>query len=130
MNTIEEIVNIDTWKKMNPHLSITSKHFLKQPLDFNIDRQDAEHYFKKLTKEGYLNTKPIIPEEEVNLIAEAIEKIHSLGLPPIFMMRLGKYLGAYQRLLNEIPYRKLLLQSNRGSSRAGYCTRLCRELSP
>ncbi len=98
MNTIEEIINIDTWKKMNPRLSITSKPFSKQPHDFDINRQDAEHCFNKLTKEGYLNTKPIIPATEVKLIAEAIEKIHSLGLPPIFIYLYDETWQIFRRL--------------------------------
>jgi len=84
MNTVKEITNIETWKALNPELSITKQPFSHQPADFDIDEDEAEQCLQGIIKEGYLKTNPIIPEPEVKLIADAIEKIHALGLPPVF----------------------------------------------
>lgn len=98
MNTVEEITNLNTWKELSPDLSISSQPFLHQPDDFDIDDKQAEQCLEGIIKEGYLKTSPLIPEHEVKLIAETIEKIHALGLPPIFIYVYDETWQIFRRL--------------------------------
>ena len=83
---------------MNPKLSITLTPFAKQPADIDIDDNDAEQCLKQVIEEGYLATKSLISEAEVKLIAEAIDNITELGLPPIFVYVYDQTWQIFKRL--------------------------------
>ncbi|CAA6822550.1 MAG: Phytanoyl-CoA dioxygenase [uncultured Thiotrichaceae bacterium] len=98
MNTVKEIAEIHAWKKMNPRLSITETPFLNQPADFKVDADDATFYLNSVVEEGYLKAESLIPAKEVELIAEAIEKIVALGLPPVFIYVYDEVWQVFKRL--------------------------------
>ena len=98
MNTIEEIVKKTAWEKMNPGLSITETPFLNQPDDFEVSDNDAVYYLNSIVEEGYLIAESLIPRNEVRLIAEAIEKIVELGLPPVFIYVYDEVWQIFKRL--------------------------------
>ncbi|MEZ5536894.1 MAG: SET domain-containing protein-lysine N-methyltransferase [Thiolinea sp.] len=98
MDTIEEIIKKTAWEKMNPGLSITGTPFLSQPGDFEISDDTAAYCLKSIVEEGYLRAESLIPGSEVKLIAEAIEKIVQLGLPPIFIYIYDEVWQIFKRL--------------------------------
>lgn len=98
MNTIEEIAKKTAWEKMNPCLSITETPFLNQPDDFEVSDNDAASYLNSIVEEGYLIAESLISANEVKLIAEAVEKIVKLGLPPVFVYVYDEIWQIFKRL--------------------------------
>lgn len=98
MKTLEEITNIETWKKINPKLSITSSPFTELSADFEINDKDADRCVQQVIEEGHFCTKPLIPENEAKIIAEAVEKIVSMGLPAAFIYLYDETWQIFKRL--------------------------------
>lgn len=98
MNTVEDIANIDAWKSMNPGLTVSEKPFLEQPADFEVNVDDVTQHLNSIIEEGYLRADSLVPAHEAKLIADAIEKIASLGLPPIFIYVYDETWQIFKRL--------------------------------
>lgn len=98
MNTLNKITEIEFWKSLNPELSISLAPFSNQPADIDIEDKDAERCLKQVVEEGYLCTRPLIREAEVKLIAQAIDNIAELGLPPVFVYIYDQTWQIFKRL--------------------------------
>ncbi|MEE9351471.1 MAG: SET domain-containing protein-lysine N-methyltransferase [Thiotrichaceae bacterium] len=101
-NTVNKFSNIEFWKKLNPQLSITSKPFAQQPPPIDISDDAAERCLNRVIDEGYFSTEALIPHAEVTAIADAIERIVSLGLPPVFIYVYDEVWQIFNRLSNVI----------------------------
>ncbi len=97
-NMVNKFSNIAFWKKLNPELSITPHPLSQQPADLDISSAAAERCVKRVIDEGYFTTEALIPNAEVTAIAEAIERIVSLGLPPVFIYVYDEVWQIFNRL--------------------------------
>lgn len=101
-NTVNKFSNIEFWKKLNPQLSITPQPFAQQPPLIDISDDAAERCLNRVIDEGYFSTEALIPNAEVTAIADAIERIVGLGLPPVFIYVYDEVWQIFNRLSNVI----------------------------
>ena len=98
MTTINEFTKIKFWKKLNPELSITPSPFKQQPSDVEISGEAAKQCLQQVIDEGHFCTDALIPYDEVKLLADAIQKIVDIGLPPAFIYVYDEAWQIFRRL--------------------------------
>lgn len=70
-----KIENIDYWRALNPDFSITDNPFPENVIPYSIAENQMEDHLVQIKKEGYFQTQPIIPQNELLRLEDCIREI-------------------------------------------------------
>lgn len=85
MIPLKQLDNEDFWIKLNPALTVSRSPFTSDLNDYEIDTGIVNSCVEQITVDGYFSTGPVLPQSDVQRVADAIEKIVDLNLPPVFI---------------------------------------------
>jgi|GEM_PF-1465017 len=105
MNKLSVIVDAGFWENLNPELSITSTPFKGSSNSFEFVDADIDQCVQQIKVDGYLKIKPVISNNEVKIIADAVQRIVDFGLPPVFAFvydQVWQYFGRLARVLDPV----------------------------
>ena len=74
--------SVDFWRGLCPGLTISSNPFAKPPAPLETD--DASRLVEQIVEDGYFQTGPLVPPDEIRRLADAVSCVTSAGYHPIF----------------------------------------------
>src|SRR5262245_28184995 len=81
---LTSVESVNYWRTLNPELSITDWPLTHATDRYRVDVPVMDTYVRQIIQEGYTQLPPLIPGVESDRLAEAVTRIHRLGLPPVF----------------------------------------------
>jgi len=97
---LTDIENIDFWKSLNPDLNITKTPFQNQNNDCTFDPDLQSRLRKQIIEEGYFQTPVILGEKEISVLSDAVVKLNSQNIMPIFAALYDEFWVLLQSLRN------------------------------
>jgi hypothetical protein len=88
------------WLSLNPKLTITENPFSSAPLPYDFSPSERNAAVKQVKREGYFQTRPVVPAQEIEQIKQAILSIQGQGLPPLFALVYDEFWQIFARLSN------------------------------
>lgn len=76
------IANIDFWRALNPECKINDDPWPKAPDPYEISPEEMAEHAATMRREGYFQTRPIIPREELDTLAKCMTNIVRWKLSP------------------------------------------------
>lgn len=74
----------DFWRKLCPELTISSEPFAAAAPAFPVAPDEASSLVGQTVEEGYFQTAPLVPADEIRLLAAAVSAVVEAGFHPIF----------------------------------------------
>jgi hypothetical protein len=69
------IDNTDFWRALNPECKISDDPWPKAPEPYQISPEEMAEHAATMRREGYFQTRPIIPQEELDMLAKCMTNI-------------------------------------------------------
>jgi hypothetical protein len=95
---LEEAANPAFWLSLNPHLTITGHPLAGTPSPYDFDPAESEAAVEQIKREGYFQTRPVLPVRDTEQIKQAILNIVEQGLPPLFALVYDEFWQVFARL--------------------------------
>lgn len=103
--TVEDLEKVEFWERLNTGLTISENPFQADRLQYPIATGEDHRYLRQIIKEGYFQTKPVIPQEITSQLSLGISRIFGLGIPSLFAFVYDEYwqlIDQFSQLLNPI----------------------------
>lgn len=95
---LAKIEQLDFWRGVNPHLTITSDPFSHSLAPYAFSEADIARAVKQSAVEGYLQSRPTIPPEECQALSQGIHQIIAAGFHPLYITLFDQYWQVMQRI--------------------------------
>jgi hypothetical protein len=95
---LEEAANPAFWLSLNPHMSITENPFAGAGSAYDFGPEEGETAVEQIKREGYFQTRPLLPVPEIEQIKRAILNILHQGFPPLFALVYDEFWQVFARL--------------------------------
>ena len=67
----EKLLDLDYWKSLNPHLSVSDSPIFSQPID--LPQSQLEEVSDTIHHDGYLHQGPIFKPDDITALRTGIE---------------------------------------------------------
>lgn len=95
---LDEIRHPDFWRALNPELTISDFPLAARHRRLTPSAEALSRCRPQLLEDGYLQTPPLVPAEEVSRLAAAIERIVANQLPPALAAVYDEYYNIFSGL--------------------------------
>ena len=97
-NIYEHAGQADFWRQLNPGLTIGERPFAASLEEYPIGEDELAEHLRQYKKEGYFQTRPLIPEADVKRLADGIKTVVGRGFPPAFAFVYDEFWQLYRKL--------------------------------
>ena len=66
------IENIEFWRALNPECTISDNPWPEAPEPYQISPEEMAEHASTMRREGYFQTRPIIPQEDLDTLGKCI----------------------------------------------------------
>jgi hypothetical protein len=94
------IENVDYWRALNPEFNITDDPWPRDPEPYPISSEEMESHVERMKREGYFQTSPIIPRDQLDKLRKSIVNIVAWGLRSTYALLYDEFYDVFGRLDN------------------------------
>ena len=91
---IQQMEDIDYWRRLNPNAPITNRPF-QQLMASPVTADSLEGYTEQLREEGYFQTDTLLPAAMLQEMLQCIETVRQAGFPPMFALLYDVFYAAF-----------------------------------
>lgn len=85
MPAAEEMADEEFWRRLLPEFSITEQPIQSERHGIHFSDVEADRLSRQVRKEGYFQSDPIIPTQELEPLAQAISTLDQARILPLFI---------------------------------------------
>ena len=92
------VENIDYWKSICPNHSISSNPFPEKLESYKFSNEESEKCIQQLKLDGYFQTEPLIPEEDLSSLEECIRNVTKRGQKSSYALLFDEFYAVISKL--------------------------------
>ena len=92
-----EFQDPDFWRRINPDLTISDNPF-RQVASVEVAPAEVDRCSRLLVEEGYMQTRPLVPEARMEPLVRGIRRLVERGIPSGFLCLYDEYYQIFQGL--------------------------------
>jgi hypothetical protein len=97
--------DVDFWRSICPQLSISDRPLISNMQPYAVSPRDVQKAVQQVCEEGYFHVSPVVPTQEVKLLADTVSTVVDHGFPAPFVLvydQIWQILSRLENLLSPI----------------------------